>query len=53
MEYILLVQNDPHKLAEEVSIYLNDGWKLYGNPMVAFSHIESWYHYQALIKEPE
>lgn len=50
MEYIILNDNDPNKLSQKVTTYLNDGWQLYGSPMVAFSHTESWYHYQALIK---
>ena len=54
MEYILLCDNDPHKLSEMVTGYLNNGFELYGNPFgIALSSSGDWFHYQAVIKKGE
>ncbi len=51
MQYILLAENDPIVLSDHVSEMLNNGWELYGNPFVAATNKEAWFHYQALTKK--
>jgi hypothetical protein len=33
MEYKLIIADNPEKLSEKVSKNLEEGWKLYGNPI--------------------
>jgi len=51
MEYQLIAENDPFKLAQLVNEACSDGWEPFGGPIVAATIKESWYHYQAIIRK--
>lgn len=51
MSYIILENNSPYGLTEDVDENEKDGWKPHGSPMVGV-HGADFHHYQAMIKEP-
>lgn len=48
--YVLLGEFHPSELMQKVEEYLNDGFKLYGNPFVGPDTNYGYIHYQAMVR---